>query len=562
MSPKTIALGSVALVAALGIAADVSAGPPAIFQRIKDKENAAAPLPKDSAEIVLGAIDCDSSIFTMGAFPMSTTEVGGGGYNTVQRTTRYAVGAFAKHARMRLDATNRKGRRLSASLSFGASAQNGAGGLVNPKVAGDGADSVTFDIGESSGRFTFAVQCGAAVANGPRLANDGQPSTGYADAVHCPKTNPYCACPPASPACTRTQALQSFDHAHVWADSGAFEVEAVPVAIVYEPPVDRARRSFAQLTFSPIVGSAASVAFVSPRPGARDVEAALTEPALASRAASDVARKLLATGDGHATGEAAVFELLASGLGALKIDDPNAASTATSAGLVTRLSAHAPTRTGTQGDLRGPGDGDYVWYYPRATFAWEAEGDAPMRLVFLGADGLRAYQVWQLKADLAEIAAKSPAEPGARTALHKTTIDSLLALDPFAAGAADVTLPAARFVDATAQLEPGADKVCPKAPKVYPLKVDPAYARGDASAAFRTEATKYGKGWPAFLGGTGTESGPISTKISVSRAHDTFSAPGPVYEAHLAADSSDTYCAKVYFDKLFGTFAFMPVRAG
>ena len=179
-SPKKIALGSIVLVAALGAAGDVGAGPPSLFQRVKDKENAAA-LPKDSAEIVLGAIDCDSGVFRMGAFPTSTTDVGGGGYNTVQRITRHAVGAFAKHVRMRLDATNRKGRRLSASLSFGASAQNRAGGLVNPKAASEGADSVTFDIGESAGHFTFAVQCGDAVASGPRLVNDGQPSTGYVD---------------------------------------------------------------------------------------------------------------------------------------------------------------------------------------------------------------------------------------------------------------------------------------------------------------------------------------------------------------------------------------------
>ena len=560
MRTNRVVFGALALLGASVIGGDAWANPGSVFQHIKDKENLLGPLPPETSHLTVGSMDCDSGQFKMGAFPSTNAEVGGGGYNTIQHVTNYSVTAFAKHVHMRFDVTNRKGRAVSASLSFGTGAQNADGSLINPKHASGNDDFVSFEIGESTGRFWFAVKCGDKVTNGPALFNNGQPYTGYRDPAHCPKTNEFCNCPPSQPGCVRNQYVQYFDHSHYWADGGAFDVEAVPVAVIYEPPVDKEKKSFAEYINKAVIGSKTTFTYSSSHSNEHDVTPPMNDTNQAATEASLAGKGLIASGNPYAMAAGAVLEAVSTGLGSTSATETTGASHSTSNGLSTRFTASTTTQTGTQGDLRGPGDGDYVWYYHHAYFAWEAENSKPIHSVFLGADVLRSHQVWQLKADLAELAGKDGSAVGSKTALHKKSIESLLKLDPFAMGGVDAPLPAGRFVDATGQLEPGTDKICPTAPKTYKLKVDQAYTQGDTSASFTTDTTKYSKGFLAFLGWGVTEDKTLITNVGVSRSHDSYTVDTHVYEAHLFANSSDKYCTKVYFDKLFGTFAFKQVR--
>ncbi len=532
LAGATMALAT--LVLGVAGAAHAGATPASAYQRIKERESALGPAPAENAVVTVGTLDCESGVFTMGPFPKTTREIAGGGFKTTQHVTHYAVGAFAKHVTMRFDVAHRAGRAVAASLSFGASAQTGTGALVNPRQAAAGQEFVAFDIGEASGRFTFAVQCGEKVANGPRLPNDGRPSTGFADPVHCPKENAFCACPPADPGCTRRQHLQEFEHVHLWAGAGAFEVEAVPVAIVYEPPEDRAKRSSATVLDNGAVGAAAAIV----------VPANRSETPNGGRVATreDLARRLLATGNAYAVGVAGVLDAIATGALAAPRD-------------TARLPATAASQVGPGGDPRGPGDDDQIWVYERAYFAWTTEAER-VGTVFLGADGFRAHSVWQLKADLAALVGNEASRPGKRTSLHRPTIQSLLALDPFASGAA---APADRFVDATAQLAPGRAAVCPTSPAVYRLAIDPSYAHADTTARVVAAASGFGNGWLAALGREATLEAPRTVDIGLSRPARVSSASA-IYEARVAPPSANAPCYEVQFDRLFGTFAWKAKR--
>ncbi len=535
MKPAGWSVALATLVSWVASAAHAGATPASAYQRIKEKESALGPTPNENAVLTVGSLDCESGVFTMGAFPKTTREIAGGGFKTIQHVTHYAVGAFAKHVTMRFDVAHRQGRSVAASLSFGASAQTGAGALINPRQPATGQDFVAFDIGEASGRFTFAVQCGDKIASGPRLPNDGRPSTGYADPVHCAKDNAFCACPPADPGCTRRQHLQEFEHAHVWAGAGAFEVEAVPVAIVYEAPEDRARRSSATFLDNGAVGAAAAIVVPTNRS-----ETAGGGPLATPE---DLAHRLVATGHTYAAGVAGVLDAIAAGAAAAPRD-------------ASRLPATAATQVGRPGgDPRGPGDDDQIWVYERAYFAWTTETER-VGTVFLGADALRAHSVWQLKADLAALVGNEASRAGKRTSLHKPTIQSLLDLDPRAGGAVAA---ADRFVDATAQLAPGKDTLCPTSPAVYRLAMEPSYVRADTTARVLASASGFGSGWLVALGREASSEAPRTVDIALSRQARAPTGSA-IYEAHVAPSIASSPCYAVEFDRLFGTFAWKAKR--
>lgn len=322
---------------------------------------------------------------------------------------------------------------------------------------------------------------------------------------------------------------------------GAFTIPALPLSVVYAPPQDAAELSAMHYTVANLVGTTTTLAITA--------DSTTTTPWLPTNLASvDTLKTILSglsgalgqTNNAYAQAIGAACGVIASGIGTMSgsrslgvVDSYQRSVTVT---VEQSSSIHAEAANG------GPGAGDVLHYVRDVKIGWVLTGGA-MRLCLLGAV-LACYPVGYLQ---------EYAGDAARLQLPRATVDQLLALDPFVAGWAGMTLPSPRFVDVSAAVYGG--------PLEYGggQTVSGSYSRTFTTTTTRVEATTSAQlqdvnaGWLAKIFGSQTQQ--LRSNVATSRAAGTTVTQTQTYSWELHSGPDEHLVVEFWLDQVFGTLA-------
>ena len=315
---------------------------------------------------------------------------------------------------------------------------------------------------------------------------------------------------------------------------GAFKIPVLPVTIVYAPPADSLGLSTATYTTAHTVGTSVDVGIGNESSSTVPVRATgfLGELQGFTGGLTAEAALLSVAGAGSV---ASVFTAVAGQLGQVSSTHQESVSDGSDTTFTLVQSTTDTAGTNTAGG--GPGNGDVLHFYKDVQMVWSyVDGDlrlCPLNLsdVFVTAHGLR----------------ENPAD----TKLAAADAAALLALDPFSRDAAAAVLPADRFtlID---RLEYGHGATLVK-------KLD--FTRDTKQQITHKQVTTDTTTWDAGpilkalgVGGTTTTSFTL-TNATGNDVSDTVTAT-----ANLVSGAGDYFVVNIWYDTLFGTFAFQPVQ--
>ncbi len=311
---------------------------------------------------------------------------------------------------------------------------------------------------------------------------------------------------------------------------GAFTIPVLPVTIVYAPPADSLKLSTATYTTANTVGTSVDVGIGN--------ETSSTVPVQATGFDGNLALFIggLKVDAAVLSGTAAtVFSTAVTQLGQVTSTQQDTISDGTDTTFTVTQSTTDTAGTNAAGG--GPGDGDMLHFYKDVRMVWAYLGGS-LRLCPL---------------DFAETAdtARGLRETPAETGLAAADVAALLALDPFSGGAATAVLPGDRFT-LMERLEYGHG-----ATLVKQISTTRDTKQQTTHKEVSTDTTTWDAG-PILkalgLGGTTTTSYTI-TNATGSDVSDTVTVT-----ANFVSGPDDYFVINIWYDSLFGTFAFQPVE--
>jgi hypothetical protein len=344
--------------------------------------------------------------------------------------------------------------------------------------------------------------------------------------------------------------------------AGAFTIPALPMGIVYAPPPGAQNKDYAEYANSISVSTKISTS-VSSSTGNKTADA---------YASSDFAGKITATLDG--------IKGVISGFGQTGstwtgLNDFNAYAAAADlglnllAGFISDTTSNTTTTntTTTENDVivtetdltnfestagLGPGLGDRFVYLRNVKVAYLIT-NGTLSLNVIGDDGIRGFAAQQLISDLQAIQSSSTLIAGPVTGLDAATIQSLLTLDPFIGNPAAIPS-GPRFV----QNDPpsaGGNGTGPDGDK-FTVTHDITMVDITTSTNVTTTVTDYKPGWLiALFGGAQATENTVSTTYTYGSQQSVDKQQAAT--VHFFAGPNDApYLVGLYFDLLFGTFAF------
>jgi hypothetical protein len=217
------------------------------------------------------------------------------------------------------------------------------------------------------------------------------------------------------------------------------------------------------------------------------------------------------------------------------------------------------TTTGTPAGL-GPGIGDRFVYLRNVKVAWLIANGA-LSITVLGEDGIRSFTAQQLSSDAKAIAGSpGTVTVGPVTNLDAATLKMLLSLDPFV-GNPSPALQGPRFV----QNDPPTAAGSGTDPNGDVLSVSHEVSTTDThtTTSLTTTVTDYKPGWlGALFGIEDNQATEDQATLGYSTAASSNTDQKQTATVHFFANPGDApYAVGLYFDRLFGTFAFTPATA-
>jgi hypothetical protein len=349
--------------------------------------------------------------------------------------------------------------------------------------------------------------------------------------------------------------------------AGAFTVPAVPVAVLYEPPMDKKKLNQATYAKSKVIGTAIKSSY--------GYETGKTTPANASEFIGAMHFKSEAAKYGaalskipnnaytQATGK--ILEFLASGMGNASANLQTGTSVTNEEALI--LSTGQSSQFGTGAKL-GPGLGDRIIYLKNARLAWLG-GMGGVRIGLLSYEKLDTAIVKILREDWDHLvlnnlpiggagstngSGKGP-KVGPKTGLDAASLLELLKLDPMAHKGPTAPLDEERFAYVDTYGLNGADDTHEFSHSVTTTDLQ-------ATASFKAKTEEYSSGFLSFLGLGVTETKKVMTKFSMASSKEMSLSQKETVTAHFHADADEIYSIAVYYDRIFRTFAFQPVPNG
>ena len=327
------------------------------------------------------------------------------------------------------------------------------------------------------------------------------------------------------------------------AGAGAFTIPALPLTIIYAPPVDQQKKNVASWTESALTGNTTSITFSQQDSTTHPVTPSFQTTSQLETGVKDLSTALaVAASLVSPTGAAGKDIKTASGL--LKtIAGLIGTSTATQTDANATTNQNALTVTLTQTDTvsttansGGPGSGDVICFLKNVRVAWLANG-GPVQLAVLGWD------------DFATVAASFLQSQGPQTGLDGATIGALLALDPFVGGGSQANLPASRFV----QL-PGIEINGSTQSHLVTYTVTQTDSEQTVQTTTNSESDT--AGLLSFLGIGVTSTQTSQTTVSQTSASQATQTQTITRQVLLNGAANEVYGVDVFCDVVFGTFAF------
>jgi hypothetical protein len=339
--------------------------------------------------------------------------------------------------------------------------------------------------------------------------------------------------------------------------AGAFTIAMLPVTVVYEPPADHPK-NYARYTTKKTVGSTVNISFTdesstkkpveSPQyQGSNDFKSTL---ATAGKALSSIPNEYTKTVGG-------VLSILSLGMDTVTstLQTGTKATTAHTAIISASQSDTFPTA-----EHLGPGLGDVFLYLRNVKLAWLVEKSpglpgSAIKLTMLGYELFSHASAKVLKDDLAAIKASTNPQTntGPVTHLDAAAINILLSLDPFAIHGPDAVLDSHRFsaYDNYEILSAANDDV-------HLLESTKAITDSVTKVNYSVQTNDYSQGfWTALgLGDPTFENKMVMASLQHSSMGQQSTTSSTQAELHLFANPGDHYVVKVFYDKVFGTFAF------
>ncbi len=325
--------------------------------------------------------------------------------------------------------------------------------------------------------------------------------------------------------------------------AGAFTVAALPISIVYEPPMNAAKTNVANIGFRQEMTTITTVSNGSGSSSTpkwatgivmRDILDRLSKhwkPAAAVKTALSVGKTLMGSVDVSTTTGTTVNT--DSTLGLTQV---NSQSIQTNAKL-------------------GPGLGDIVVFYKDARVVWGMEqGEVTLTLVDHGP--LAMVTIATLKTDLTAARAGQTAPV---TGLDAPTLESLIKLDPMAslstrpihtgpiAIGGGVTLPSSRFTKDTTLILNGT---------TFQNSVSHTITQTDKVSRLTTTTTVRNchPGWLSLIGVGQTQAGTFTTSVSMGSSRTDAVSSTVSASFTLSAAAGESYSVDVNYDNVFGSF--------
>jgi hypothetical protein len=324
---------------------------------------------------------------------------------------------------------------------------------------------------------------------------------------------------------------------------GAFTIPVLPVSIVYEPPQDSAHLNSASITLSQQYTTIQKVSSSSSSSTSSSPDARFDTIAGFESAVGDVASILHAGSFAWDPADkiGTALDGLPKVLGSISTTDTQGTTATTTHTL--EVTDTSTLSTVTEAHI-GPGQGDVFVYYNDVKLAW-VYNNGTITLTLLGHGALTVTPVENLLNDL------SSALHGGATlsGLDAPTLQSLLNLDPFTSGG---TLPANRFGFFQTYNPIGPASVGESLSETITTTDE------SASSSVSTEVVDSSSGWLSAIGLGVTSDGTTTTSLTTGSAGTTSASSAVAATLTLHAAAGESYSMDVYYDRIFGTFAFKP----
>ena len=334
--------------------------------------------------------------------------------------------------------------------------------------------------------------------------------------------------------------------------AGVITIPVLPVSIVYAPVADLQKKNQASTATSSSTGNISTVSFSSQNSNTGPVPSSF-------ESAMELSKKMSALGAGLSKIPNGYTQAIGTALTTISGLMGSASATETNSLTVTKQHALAVTSTNslTQTALSsqgGPGEGDIILYYYNARVMWYSL-NGQMTLAILGFDGSVQATAGQLKEARKTLITQNS---GLKHPVYKAdtaSISAMLKLDPFATDGPDAVLLPPRFVD----ISKGAVIVTGGGSNIsynYQLTASDL----ETNTIMRTQTENDNAGFLSFLGIGVTETKTVQSQISHSSSSQnsvtkTFSS---TYNFN-GNGSNENYAVEVYFDVVFGAYAFRDV---
>jgi hypothetical protein len=314
---------------------------------------------------------------------------------------------------------------------------------------------------------------------------------------------------------------------------GAFTIPVLPVTIIYAPPADSRGLSTATYSTANTVGTSVDVGTSNDQSSTVPVQATGFEGDLQGFTGGLKAAAAILSDKADAV--ASVFTTVAGQLGQVSSSHQETVSDGVAATFT--VSQSTTDTAGTSTVDGGPGDGDTLHYYKSVRMVW-SYFDGNLRLCPL--DYTEAL-------DTARGLRENPADSN----LTDTDRTALLALDPFSPDPTAAVLPTDRFT-LLDRLEYGHG-----ATLVRQLTFTRETKEQTTHKDVTTDTTTWDAGPILKALGVG---GTTTTSYTLTNATGTDVSDTVTATANLASGPDDYFVIYIWYDNLFGTFAFQPLQ--
>lgn len=313
--------------------------------------------------------------------------------------------------------------------------------------------------------------------------------------------------------------------------AGGFTIPVIPVSIVYAPPADSLKLSTGSYGTGDTVGTTTSYELVTDT--SQTVPTTIPQfagPSILKGSLDLIAKVLGDTGPGKVLGG------IADQIGTLSSSTTTGELQSHASQITVTETSSTTFTTNTAGG--GPGAGDEIAYLKDVLVVWMYY-EGQLQLVPVSATRV-AVTAQHLKGNPEGVSADDQAR--------------LLALDPFVAGGPFAALPGGRFIVP--------DGVSPHVEYGGGLTIDHKYSVSRSTTTtttdkqYRTTTASWEPGPVLKMLGMGDK-----TEVTVSQTNATGDQVSSTVtlDANLAAGPDDYFAVNIWFDQLFGTWAFQQV---